>query len=340
MNRAEPRLSIEVREVSKVFVPAPRWLRMMVKSPIKTDIQALRSVSLAVEPGEVCALVGPNGAGKTTLFRILVGVTTPTTGSASVLGHDVVTDSLAIRRQVGWMPTSDQSLFQRHTCSDNLRFHGRLHGLAGSELEMAVGEILEMVGISGAADNAVISLSAGMKARLLLARSLLHKPQILILDEPTASVDPVASLGIINLVMEIVRERGLAAIISSHRLDEIEALHSRVLLLHRGEVVHDGDLDDLRAELNRPQLEFTFSSEESAASAARVLEASAAVDGVEVGGSDVHVVPVPGSSTGAILKQLDGRLDDLVSARETIVPLRDVLADVYGVSDRSKIEEV
>jgi ABC-2 type transport system ATP-binding protein len=331
--------SVDVRNVSKTFAPAPGWLRVLVKSPIRHELQALKSVTLTLEPGEVCALVGPNGAGKTTLFRILVGLTTPTSGVATVLGHDVVTHSLEIRRNVGWMPTSDESLFQRHTCADNLRFHGRLHGLSGPALEDAVSETLDMVGLRASADNAVITLSAGMKARLQLARALLHRPQILILDEPTASVDPVASLGILDLIMEVVEDRQLAAIVSSHRLDEIEALHSRVLLLHRGEVLHDGELALLRSEIE-PKMQLRFTSAGAASKAAAALATGPPVEHVELEGANILLSATPGSGVGSILRRLDGQLDDLVSTQPVEVPLREVLAEVYGVSDKGGIEKI
>jgi len=328
--------AVSVRNVSKVFFPAPPWLRLLVKSPIKTEISALDSVSFDVGPGEVCVLVGPNGAGKTTLFRILMGLTTPTNGAARVLGRDVETESLAIRRQVGWMPTSDQTLFQRHTSADNLRFHGRLHGLSGSKLEKAVDEALEMVELRHAADNAVLSFSAGMKARLQLARALLHRPRLLILDEPTASVDPVASYGLINLILDIVKEGQLAAIVSSHRLDEIETLHSHVVLLHRGKVLFDGDLDHLRARIDKTNIELQFASERSASMATTSLSGVHTIESIEERGAAIRVVLSHGTPVGKVLKRLSGDLDDLIAAREIKVPLREVLADVYGADDRAQ----
>ena len=325
--------AVSIRNVSKIFVPAPHWLRLLVKSPINKNITALDSVNLEVRPGQICALVGPNGAGKTTLFRILVGLTTPTAGVATVYDLDVVKESLPIRRQVGWMPTSDQTLFQRHTSADNLRFHGRLHGFSGSNLDKAVDEALEMVDLRDAANNAVVSFSAGMKARLQLARALLHRPRILILDEPTASVDPVASYGLINLILDIVKERRLAAIVSSHRLDEIETLHSHVVLLHRGKVLFDGDLDDLRAKIDKTHIEFQFTSQRSASAAATSLSGTHVIESIEERGAAMSLVLNHGTPVGAVLKMVKGDPNDLIAVREIKVPLREVLADVYGVGD-------
>jgi len=334
MSPADRTASISVTQVGKIFYPAPTWLRFLVKSPITSEIHALRSVSLNVEPGEVCALVGPNGAGKTTLFRILVGLTTPTSGTAHVLGHDVVTESLAIRRMIGWMPTSSQSLFGRHSCIENLRFHGRLRGRSGSGLDKSIDEVLEMVGLADAKNNAVLSLSAGMLARLQLARALLHNPRLLILDEPTASVDPVAAYGIINLILEIIRERRLAAFVSSHRLDEIEALHSHVLLLHRGEILFDGDLDHLRERLSRPRIELVFTSGREAERAAATLTDAPFVESTQAtGGPALRIETRHGTPVGEIYRHLGSHLDQLVQTTEIKVPLREMLAEVYGIDE-------
>ncbi len=327
--------AIFVEEICKVYRPSPRWLRLLVKSPLTESITALNSVSLEVRPGEICALVGPNGAGKTTIFRILVGLTTPTSGRAQVLGHDAVDESLAIRRRIGWMPTSEQTLFKRHSCADNLRFYGRLYGGSGRALETAVGDALELVDLLHLANNSVTSLSAGMKARLQLARALLHKPDLLILDEPTASVDPVASFGILNLITQIVKERNLAVVLSSHRVDEIEALHSHVVLLNRGEVLFDGDLDSLTSRLVRAQLELEFGSEEAAQRAHTALSRLGHLEIAKGGERRLVVNTNPDSSVGQILCHLDGLMQDLIGVRETRVPLRELLAQVYDLANGS-----
>ena len=279
--------------------------------------------------------MGPNGAGKTTLFRILVGLTTPSSGRAQVLGHDVVGDSLAIRKRLGWMPTSEQTLFKRHNCADNLRFYGRLHGLSAQALERAVGDALELVDLLHVANNSVTSLSAGMKARLQLARALLHNPDLLILDEPTASVDPVASFGLLNLIIRIVKEKNLAAVLSSHRLDEIETLHSHVVLLNRGKVLFDGDLDSLTLRLGHVQLELEFGSKDAVRQARMALSRLGYPELAESGERQLVVDISPEASVGQILARLDGLLEDLIVVRERRVPLRELLAQVYDSADES-----
>lgn len=331
-------MAISVSEVSKTFRPAPPWLRVLVRNPIAREISALRSVRLEVASGDVCALVGPNGAGKTTLFRILVGLTTPTSGYASVLGLNVVTDSLAIRRSVGWMPTSTETLFQRHSVAENLRFHGRIHGLSGPDLEKRIDSILELVELSHAKSNAVLALSAGMQARVRLARALIHEPDLLILDEPTSSVDPVASLSLINKILEIVRERAIAAVISSHRLDEIEALHSHVVLLHQGRVLFDGDLDTLRGSLEIPRYRIELSISGPADQYLEAVLSHASVTAASVESRDLVVSLAAGSALGPVLEAAGLDFDRIMSVQKIQRPLRDLLAEVYDVApDRDDV---
>jgi ABC-2 type transport system ATP-binding protein len=304
---------------------------MLVRTPIKSPIRALDGVSFDVGPGEVCAVVGPNGAGKTTLFRILVGLTTPTFGEAHVMGFNAVDESLAIRRRLGWMPAEDGSLVFRLSCAENLRFHGRLKGLSGRRLQRAIDRSLDWVSLSAVADSAVLTLSAGMKARLQLARAMMHDPSVLVLDEPTSAVDPVGAYELLNLIVDIVEDRKVAAVISSHRLDEIEALHSHVVLLNRGKVVFDGDLDHLRQRIDRPHLELTLNSESAADAVSRMLLSRMdLVSRLEREGSTVRMVVQEGQDVGAVLASLDGSLAQIVKVATVQVPLRQLLAEVYG----------
>ncbi len=204
--------SIVVDDVGKTYYPSPGWMKAMVRSNIVQPVVALDGIDFSVEPGEIVAVVGPNGAGKTTTFRILVGLTTPTSGTATIMGHNSEHESVAIRRLVGWMPGDDRSLLMRLTCEENLRFHGRMQGMKGESLKARIAESLELVDLGHAAKKSIFALSAGMRARMQLARALLHDPKVLILDEPTGAVDPVAAHGLINLIMDIVETRRLAAL--------------------------------------------------------------------------------------------------------------------------------
>lgn len=329
----DPTSGVRVKDVTKVYQPSPGWMKMMARSYIKNDVIALDHISFEVQPGEICAVVGPNGAGKTTTFRILVGLTTPTTGTATVMGLDCDRESRLVRHTIGWMPAEDRSLVMRLSCAENLHFHGRLQGLRGEELNERIIEALGLVGLAHVAESSVFALSAGMKARLQLARALLTRPSVLILDEPTGSVDPVASHELLNLIISLVEDHELAALISSHRLEEIEALHSHAILLDKGQIRFDGDLDTLRKTLDRPTLELTFSEPTTAAEVKSHLAKLALGDVVDDAGTTIQLVMEQGVTAGAVLTQLNSHLSDLVTVSERQTPLRDLLAQMYRRED-------
>jgi ABC-2 type transport system ATP-binding protein len=321
--------SISVKDLTKVYEPSPAWMKLMVRSNIKSSVVALGGISFEVGPGEICAVVGPNGAGKTTTFRILLGLTTPTSGSATVTGYDAYSEPVAVRRMVGWMPGQDVSLLMRLTCTENLRFHGRLQGLKGDELKGKIADALAKVDLTHAAEHSVFALSSGMRARLQLARALLHAPKVLILDEPTGAIDPVAAHELLGLIIGIVEEDGLACMISSHRLEEIEALHSHVLLLDKGRIRYDGDLDELRSMVDRQQLEIEFQSDESAKQARKLIENSGLGESMAVEDALLTCALHSTVTTGEVLSILEPVVADVLHLREVERPLRDILADMY-----------
>jgi ABC-2 type transport system ATP-binding protein len=313
--------------LTKLYEPTPRWMRVFARTHIKDPVRALDGVDLVVRAGEICAIVGPNGAGKTTLFRVLVGLTTASAGSGSILGFDIGRDSEQIRQVVGWMPSEDRSLLMRATARENLQLHGRLQGMPKNDLVERIPEVLEAVNLTPQTDAVVASLSAGMKARLRLARALLPAPRALILDEPTGAIDPIAAHGLLNLIMDMVKQERLAVLISSHRLEEIEALRSQALLLDKGRVKYSGDLDNLRTEWETPQLELVFTDPVATREAADGLLAR----GVEVtvDGLSVRCAFAARSGAGSVLCSLGPLATSVQHVREIPMPLRDLIARVY-----------
>jgi ABC-2 type transport system ATP-binding protein len=312
--------------VSKTYVPSPPWMRVLLRSNIKQPIEALQGVSLRVHPGEICAIVGPNGAGKSTLFRVLTGLTTPTTGEAFVHGYDVTRQSFQVRQVIGFHAADERLLLLRHSCVENLMFHGRLQGIPEQALKKRTREVLHLVGLERAAQRLALALSSGMKARLQLARALLHHPKVLILDEPTGSLDPVAAYDFLNLIKTATTERGIATLLSSHRLEEIEALPEHVLLLDSGRVVFDGHLDALRDLWEKPRRRLQFATLEAAQSAGEFLSS---FPGVTVVSSEEETITLQTDLTvGQLFMAADGHLDGVVSMEETRIPLRDLLAQM------------
>ncbi|MGH8883810.1 MAG: ABC transporter ATP-binding protein [Egibacteraceae bacterium] len=321
------RTLVEIRNLTKIYTPSPMWMRMLLRTAINEPVTALAAVSLSVEAGTICAVVGPNGAGKSTLFRILTGLTTPTDGSATVCGRDATRDSAEVRRLIGFMPSDDRSLFLRFSCEENLSFHGRLHAIPERRLSHRIDEALEVVGLAHARKHAGFALSSGMRARLQLARALLHNPSVLILDEPTGSVDPLAAHEFLKVLHRVAVHQGVAVLISSHRLEEIEALDDNVVLLDRGKLIYKGDLDSLRQIWEQPRIQVRFNSERAALHAAELLTAG----GVQLLTVQLPTLTLaPGVKISSLLRLLDGHLDAVNSVAESRMPLRELLAQMLG----------
>jgi ABC-2 type transport system ATP-binding protein len=232
----EPAL-LSVDSVSKTYLPPRGALRLLVRTAARAPVVALRSVSFSVSPGEVVGLVGPNGAGKTTLVRIIGTLLSPTTGTVSVAGFDALRSPREVRRRIGLMLEGDGGLYARLTGVENLEFFGVMHGLRAAEARCRARALVEESGVADC-DKLVFGYSSGMRARLSLARALLTDPPLLILDEPTRSLDPVAS-ATFGSALRTFAAGGGAVLLSSHRLDEVVSFCSRVVVLVDGELRYD-----------------------------------------------------------------------------------------------------
>lgn len=329
MTNRSGRPSIAADNLVKVYEPSPKWMRVLVRSNVKRAVRAVDGISFEINPGEICVVLGPNGAGKTTTFRMLVGLTTPTFGRCSIMGFDSIKQSVDVRRQVGWMPGDQRAFLMRHSVMENLRFHGQLQGMDKNELARSIDETLDLVGLGGRGQNTVFSLSSGMKARLQLARALLHRPQVLILDEPTGAVDPVASHQLVSLIRDIVMERQIAALISSHRLEEIETLHSRVLMLDDGRLRYDGDLESLRSKYAGPRIEMAFRDSVGTDEAETALRTANIGIITRVESTDLVCELRPEVRHADVLRILHNQTEDILSLAERETPLHAILANIY-----------
>jgi ABC-2 type transport system ATP-binding protein len=281
-----------------------------------------------VEAGHICAVVGPNGAGKSTLFRVLTGLTTPDGGSATIAGLDVTHDSYHVRHLIGFHPADDKTVFGRNTCRENLAFHGKMQGMPNRILERRIREVLDVVGLGHARDRVAVALSSGMRSRLQLARALLHRPKVLILDEPTGTLDPVAAFELMNIITHLAIEEGLAVLISSHRLEEIEALHDHVVLMDEGKVVYQGDLEKLRRRWEAPRLEILYDNADTSTAAAAHLTS---LPGVTVLGVFEATVTLQSElPIGSLFSVADGHLQKAVSIAKVRMSVRELLADILG----------
>ena len=323
--------AVEVRGLTKVYLPSPAWMRFFLRTQIHHPVKALDDVSIRFDGGQICVVAGPNGAGKTTLFKILTGLLAPTAGSAVVVGIDATRESPELRRVVGFMAGDDRTLWLRLTCEHNLEFRGRLQGLRGNALAARITDVLDAVGLADVRDRVGFALSSGMRARLQLACALLHEPPVLILDEPTGTVDPIGSFELLEQIRQVTAERKLAVLFSTHRVDEIEALGENVVLLHRGRVVHAGPLDRLRGKLERQVVTFEFVSDAAVPAAADRL---GGVEETEILERTETALTVSTSvRLGELLERLGDVTPSLRSVNEQRVPLREVLAETLAEQD-------
>jgi len=229
-----------------------------VKDLVKVfgEVRAVDGISLAVDAGEIYGLLGPNGAGKTTTLRILAGLLAPTAGRAVVAGIDVAAAPRAAKLRLGFL-TGTTGLYARLTGREVLTYFGRLHGLRGAPLARRVDALCDALALGPLIDRRCEALSSGGKQRISIARAVLHDPQILILDEPTAGLDVLASRFLRDFV-RAERARGKAVIFSTHYLAEAELLCDRIGLLYRGRLLREGTPAALRAERSAVSLEEAF----------------------------------------------------------------------------------
>jgi ABC-2 type transport system ATP-binding protein len=212
------------------------------------SVQALDGVSFSVREGEIFGLLGPNGAGKSTTVRVLVTLTRPDEGRAAVAGRDVVSESNAVRRSIGYVP-QESGIDRFATGRENLVLQGRVQGLGGRELRARVEELLELVGIADAADRVVSGYSGGMKRRLDIALGLVHRPRVLFLDEPTTGLDPEARVALWEEVGRLAAQETLTILLTTHYLEEADELADRLVIVSGGRVAVEGTPAGLKAEL-------------------------------------------------------------------------------------------
>ncbi len=201
------------------------------------DFTAVDHINFTIERGEIFGFLGPNGAGKTTTIRMLLGLLQPTEGEATVLGYDIITQSEEIRRRIGYM-SQRFTLYQDLTVSENLEFYGRTYGVRGKELAQRKEFVIDMAGLKGHERELAKNLAGGWKQRLALGTAILHEPEMLFLDEPTAGVDPISRQAFWNFLYHLAEE-GTTIFVTTHYMDEAEHCHN-LGLIHHGRIIAQG----------------------------------------------------------------------------------------------------
>ncbi len=246
--------AIEVEELRRVFTPTVGTIRRR-----KRKVVAVDGISFEIEPGEVFGLLGPNGAGKTTTVKMLTTLLIPTSGTARILGYDIVSESDEVRPRIGFIFGGERGLYWRLSGRDNLRYFADLYRVEPEVTERRIPELLDLVGLSGREDERVEGYSRGMRQRLHVARSLLHDPEVLFLDEPTMGLDPVGARNLRRVIRDLQAQEGKSVLLTTHYMFEADFLCDRIAVINHGKIValdtpeglkqHVGDLSVIEVEV-------------------------------------------------------------------------------------------
>lgn len=249
--------AIELHNISKTFTEL-NWKTFLFRKPRQT--RALDGVSLKVEKGEIMGLLGPNGAGKTTLIKILSTLVTPDSGEGTIAGLSLTTQSMAIRKKIGTVSTNDRTFYWRLTGRENLDFFATLYNLCGSLKAERINRALQLTNMEDKANSRFMSYSSGQKQRLAIARAMLSDPEVLLMDEATTSLDPIATRRLLTFTKETLAQQGKKTIIwCTHNLHEAEEICDCLTILHRGRVLYSGKLEDME-DPGSPNIEIAFSN--------------------------------------------------------------------------------
>lgn len=231
--------AVRIENLTKIF-PVP--LR-------RQRVTAVRNISFEVRPGEVYGLLGPNGSGKSTTLKILLGLVTPNQGRAMIFGQD--SRDYHSRRDVGFLPENPY-FYKFLTAAETLRFYGKVCGMGGTILNKRIDELIHLVGLEDARDRRIGGFSKGMLQRIGLAQALIQDPRLVVLDEPTAGVDPAGSHQIRDLILDL-KKRGKTVLLTSHLLEQVQEICDRVGIMARGEMIREGALADLVSVKNQTE---------------------------------------------------------------------------------------
>ena len=223
----------------------------------KKEVVALNAVNLDIKKGEVFGLLGPNGSGKTTLIRVLVGLLTPTNGTATVLGKDVVKEIDQIRERVALLP-QEAGIYERLTARENLIYYGGLYGIPVEVLNQRADNLLEIIGLKEKEHYQTKGFSGGMKRKVLVARALIIEPEIVFLDEPTTGIDTIGARVVRNLLKKLSAEQDRTIILTTHDLNEVSELCHRVGILNEGKLIAVGEPSELKEQFMAADLEEVF----------------------------------------------------------------------------------
>jgi ABC-2 type transport system ATP-binding protein len=320
--------AIEVQDLRRTYRTTTGFLR---RRPLA--VEAVRGISFEVAEGELFGLLGPNGAGKTTTIKMLVTLLIPTSGSARVLGLDVVRDAREVRRRIGYVFGGERGAYDRLSGLDNLRYFAELYAVPPRVQKRRIPELLELVGLAGREHERVEGYSRGMKQRLHIARGLLHDPPVVVLDEPTIGLDPVGARDLRATIQQLAAT-GKTILMTTHYMYEADALCQRIAVINRGELVSTGTPSDLKAVVaDRTVVEIeAYGVSDEAVDRMRRAEGVTSVSVEEREQAQVLLVQSPKGLelTQELLGYLDGSKIGRVAVREPT--LEDAYVTLVGES--------
>ena len=260
------------------------------------DLQAVREATFSAEQGEVLSLLGPNGAGKSTTISMLSGLIRPTSGDACIMGHSIKSEPAAAKAELGVVP-QDIALYPDLSARENLAFWGKMYGLRGAALKVRVDEVLEVIGLADRQKDHVGKFSGGMKRRVNIGAALLHKPKVIIMDEPTVGIDPQSRRHILDNVKELNRQ-GMTVLYTTHYMEEAAELSDHIAIMDAGRVIAYGTHAELIKTVGeQTRIDITLNAE-----AGKLLEAWRSIEGV------------------ARIDAADGRITALVDDSNRVLP--------------------
>ncbi|WP_214415291.1 ATP-binding cassette domain-containing protein [Sphaerisporangium fuscum] len=300
----------------------------------RETVEAVRGVDLDVEAGGLVAFLGPNGAGKSTCLRILTTLLPPTSGTATVAGHDVTADPAGVRARIGYVGQKN-SAGESYRVLDELVTQGRCYGLSRAQARLRAEEVMRMLDLEPLARRTPGTLSGGQRRRLDIALGLVHRPDLLFLDEPTTGLDPQSRADIWDHILRLRAEHGTTVFMTTHYLEEADNMAERVVIIDHGRVIADGTAERLKSDLAGDHVTVTTRDEQEAATAALVAERVAGPEGVTAEGTVVRLrVAHAGASLPEYLRALEAAGVKAVTAETARPTLDDVFLALTGRSLR------
>jgi len=302
-------------------------MKNVVKRYGDNDTLALDNLTLNVPEGKILGLLGPNGAGKTTAIHILSGLMNADAGTVTVFGQNQNINNLKTRQQMG-LVTQDITVFSELTAAENLKYFGGLYGLRGAELIANVKEMLEFVGLTERAKNKPGTFSGGMQRRLNIACALVHKPKLVIMDEPTVGIDPQSRNHILESVKKLA-QNGTTVIYTSHYMEEVQAICDQICIMDLGRVIAEGTLAEIVGRIQHEQkvnLTVARPTDELTAD----LKAISGVKDVRVNGNSYVITSTAGSGNVNRIMEITGRHGGVTSFSEETANLENVFLTLTG----------